>query len=353
MHFGLTDEQKLLQQTLRDLAAGELPPNRRRELFDEGSGYDAELWRRTSEMGLSGLVVPEEHGGAGLEVLDLALVAEVLGEGALPGPFFGHSLACLALVVGGSDAQRTRWLPRLATGEAVGAVAFADVSEDGPLSEDSGALSGTRPHVPGASVADLLVVELAGGRLAVVERSAGGLSVAAEEGIDRTRPLGALHFDATPCELLPEPDAAGRVRDAALVLLAADALGAGWRLTRLTADYARERHQFGFPIAQFQAVKHQLADMATSIEPTRGLLWYAAHAFDHLPEEAPRWAAMAKSHITDRATDIARAAVELHGGLGFTWECDVQFWFKRAMFDRAFLGMPAHHRERIAALGGW
>jgi alkylation response protein AidB-like acyl-CoA dehydrogenase len=358
MHFGLTEEQELLQETVRGFVEGECPPPRLRELFDAGTGDDPALWKGQSEMGLAGLVVPEEHGGAGLEVLDLALVAEVLGEGALPGPFFGHSLACLAVAVGGSDAQRERWLPRLAAGDAVGSVALAEDSErwepdDWSLAAEGGTLEGARLHVPHATRADVFVVGVAGGGLALVEKGASGLSVEAEAGIDRTRPLGRLAFDATPCELLLAADAAGRVRDAALVLLAADAFGAGWRLTRLTADYARERQQFGFPIAQFQAVKHQLADMATSIEQTRGLLWYAAHACDHMQEEAPRWAAMAKSHITDRATDIARAAVELHGGLGFTWECDVQFWFKRAMFDRAFLGAPAHHRERIAALGGW
>jgi alkylation response protein AidB-like acyl-CoA dehydrogenase len=358
MHFGLTEEQELLQETVRGFVEGECPPPKLREIFDTGVGHDPALWKGLSEMGLTGLVVPEAQDGAGLEVLDLALVAEVLGEGALPGPFFGHSLACLALVSGGSEAQRARWLPQLASGEAVGSIALAEDSdrwepEEWSLPADDGALNGTRAHVPHAAHADLFIVGVAGGRLAVVEKGANGLSVEPEASIDRTRTLGTLAFDATPCELLPGADAAGRLRDAALVLLAADAFGAGWRLTRLTADYARQRQQFGFPIAQFQAVKHQLADMATSIEPARGLLWYAAHAVDHLPDEAPRWAAMAKSHITDRATDIARAAVELHGGLGFTWECDVQLWFKRAMFDRAFLGTPAHHRERIAALGGW
>ncbi len=121
----------------------------------------------------------------------------------------------------------------------------------------------------------------------------------------------------------------------------------------MTADYTKTRQQFGTPIAQFQAVKHQLADMATQTEPTRGLFWYAAHAWDQIPAEAPRAAAIAKAHITARASDVARAAVELHGGLGFTWECDVQLWFKRAMFDRTWAGTPEHHHARIAALGDW
>jgi alkylation response protein AidB-like acyl-CoA dehydrogenase len=205
-----------------------------------------------------------------------------------------------------------------------------------------------------AAIADLVVVGLRGGRFAVVERSASGLRSEDERGVDRTRPILGLTFDRTPAESLPgAADVAARVRDAGLVMLAADAFGAAWHLTRLTMEYAKTRQQFGTPIAQFQAVKHQLADMATQIEPTRGLFWYAAHAWDHMPAEAPRAAAIAKAHITARASEVARAAVELHGGLGFTWECDVQLWFKRAMFDRTWAGTPEHHYARIAALGEW
>jgi alkylation response protein AidB-like acyl-CoA dehydrogenase len=195
-------------------------------------------------------------------------------------------------------------------------------------------------------------VGVAGGDLAVVERGAPGLAVAPEAGLDRTRSLACVELDATPAERLASGSAAaGRVRDIGLALLAADAFGAAWKLTRLTVEYAKSRQQFGQPIANFQAVKHQLADMATAIEPSRGLFWYAAHALDRMPDEAPRAAAIAKAHITDRAAEIARAAVELHGGLGFTWECDVQMWFKRVLFDRSFLGNPEHQRARRARLG--
>jgi alkylation response protein AidB-like acyl-CoA dehydrogenase len=161
-------------------------------------------------------------------------------------------------------------------------------------------------------------------------------------------------FARTPAEPLPGGrEAAQRVRDAGLVLLAADAFGGAWRLIELTRAHVSAREQFGSPLAQFQAVKHQLANMATDIEPTRGLWWFAAHAQDHVREQAERSAAIAKAHVTERAVQVARGAVELHGGIGFTWECDVQFWFKRALFDRAFLGAPAHHRTRSARLAGW
>jgi alkylation response protein AidB-like acyl-CoA dehydrogenase len=374
MHFGLTQEQLLLQETVRGFVAGECPEPRLREIFDAGAGHDPALWKGLAEMGVAGLTVPESLGGAGLGLLELALVMEELGAGALPGPSFGHALGCLAIALAGSDAQRNRWLPDLASGERIATIAFAEradvwdpeswslagdpqVSRSEPkASQDHQVVtvSGVKRHVPHAGLADLTVLGLRGGRFAVVERGASGVRIADERGADRTRPIAELAFDRTPAETLAgAPFAAARVRDAALVMLAADAFGAAWHVTQLSVEYAKTRQQFGTPIAQFQAIKHQLADMATQVEPTRGLFWYAAHAWDHLPAEAPRAAAIAKAHITARASEVARAAVELHGGIGFTWECDVQLWFKRVMFDRVWAGTPEHHHARIAALGDW
>jgi alkylation response protein AidB-like acyl-CoA dehydrogenase len=359
MHFGLTQEQLLLQETVRGFVAGECPAPRLREIFDGGAGHDPALWKGLAEMGVAGLTVPEPLGGAGLGLLELALVMEELGAGALPGPSFGHALACLAIQLTGSDAQQRRWLPDLASGERIATIAFAERGdvwdpESWSVAVGGGTVDGAKRHVPHAEIADLIVLGLRGGRFALVERGAPGLRVEDERGADRTRPIAALSFERTPVEVLTgAADTATRVRDAGLVMLAADAFGAAWNLTRLTVDYAKTRQQFGTPIAQFQAVKHQLADMATQVEPTRGLFWYAAHAWDQLPEQAPRAAAIAKAHITARASEVARAAVELHGGIGFTWECDVQLWFKRVMFDRAWAGTPEHHHERIAALGDW
>ncbi len=359
MDFGLSEQQLLLQETVRGFVAGECPATRVRALFDAGDGRVPDLWKGMAEMGLLGLALPEACGGSGLELLDLALVMEILGAGAVPGPFFGHSLAGLAIAAGGSDAQRERWLPRLASGELVASVAFGeggDRWEPGVWTAEvsSGRLSGEKRFAPCALLADLLVVGTRGGELALVERGAAGLELCDEDGVDRGRPIAALGFRDTPCDVLPRSrETASRVRDAGLVLLAADSFGAAWRLIEMTVDYTRVRQQFGQPIAQFQAVKHQLANLATEVEPTRGLFWYAAHAFDQMPAESERLAAIAKAHITDRALEVARAAVELHGGLGFTWECDVQIWFKRAMWNRAFLGTPELHRERSAALAGW
>jgi alkylation response protein AidB-like acyl-CoA dehydrogenase len=358
VNFDLSEEQDLLQETVRQYATNVCPPTRRREIFDGADGHDTELWRGLLELGLGAIAVPDEFGGAGLELLDLALVAEVLGAEAVPGPFLGHALAGLAILYGGSDAQRKTWLPKLASGERLGTIAFAEGDgrwqpEDWTL-RSGAALDGAKAHVPFGAHADLFVVGTRGGGLALCERGARGLAVEPLSGIDRTRRIARLSLSETPCEPLPAgPAAAARVRDAALVLLAADAFGGASKLVDMSVDYARTRQQFGVTIGSFQGLKHQLANMAVEIEPARGLYWYAAHAFDHVPDEAERSAALAKAHLGQVYMQIARDAVEAHGGIGFTWECDVQIYFKRAMFDRAFLGAPAVHRERAAALAGW
>jgi alkylation response protein AidB-like acyl-CoA dehydrogenase len=308
------------------------------------------------ELGLGGLLIPDAHGGAGLEMVDAAVIAEVLGRSAAPGPFLGHTLAGLAIALGGSDAQKKAWLPKLATGDALGTVALGEegglwAPEEWTFGGDS--LTGTKAYVPYAAEADVIVVGVAGGGLALVEKDAPGLSATPFAGVDRTRRVATLAFDGTPAETLPGAGAAQRMRDAALVLLAADAFGGASQCVEMAAEYARTREQFGVTIGHFQALKHQLADLALDVEPARALYWFAAHAFDKEPEEAPRSAALAKAHITDRFMSVARGTVEAHGGIGYTWECDVQIWFKRAIFDRTFLGSPAVHRERVAQMGGW
>jgi alkylation response protein AidB-like acyl-CoA dehydrogenase len=359
VNFDLTDEQLMLQETVGQLLENECPITQLREIFDGDAGHDPALWKGMAEMGLAGLQIDEEYGGAGLEVLDLALVAETLGYHAAPGPFLGHALASLAIELAGSDAQKKARLPGLATGDQIATIALAE-GDGAWLPESWGMaaqakLSGTKQFVPFAELADVIVVGLAGGRFGVVEKGAAGLSFETVEGADATRRFSRVVFDATPCQLLDSTDVAvaQKVRDVALVLLAADAFGGASRLVEMSVEYAKTREQFGVTIGHFQALKHQLANMALSVEPSRGLYWYAAHAVDHAPDEAERVAAVAKAHITDAFMQVARDSVEAHGGIGFTWECDVQIWFKRAMFDRAFMGNPTLHRTRQAELAGW
>ena len=382
MNFDLSEEQLLLHDTVRKLVENECPATRLREIFDGDSGFDPVLWKSMVEMGVAGLLIPEAYGGAGLELLDLAVVAEVLGYAAAPGPFLGHALAGLAIAQAGSDAQKRKWLPKLATGDALASIALGEAGdawqpeqwslgtgepvaaaafgEQGGWQAGQGApaegetLAGEKRHVLFAHHADLLVVGVAGGRFVLVEPGAGGVEFEEVAGADRTRRLDHVRFDGAECESLPGgPEVAERVLDAALVLLAADAFGGASRCVESSVEYAKTREQFGVTIGHFQALKHQLANMAVEVEPMRGLYWFAAHAFDHAPEESRRAAAIANAHISDGFMQVARDTVEAHGGIGFTWECDVQIWFKRAMFDRAYLGTPAVHRERAARLGGW
>jgi alkylation response protein AidB-like acyl-CoA dehydrogenase len=354
--FSLTEEQELLQDTVRNFVAKECPPQTVRAIFDGELSLVSGLWKGLSELGVAGLVVPETHGGAGLELLDLALVAEELGRGAVPVPFLGHALATLAIARAASPAQQAKWLPRLAAGDARATVALAEddacwLPSQWRVELANGRVRGRKQFVPEAEGADVFVVGCRGGALALVEAES-GVRVTPEPTLDRGRALAAVDFEDAPAEPL-DGDFAARLVDAGCVLLAADAFGAAHQLVRATAGYVSSRRQFGQSVAQFQAVKHQLANMAVDVDPARGLWWYAAHAFDHARDDAPRAAALAKAHITERAQQVARDAVELHGGIGFTWENDVHLWFKRVMFDRLWLGAPELHRERFAALEGW
>jgi alkylation response protein AidB-like acyl-CoA dehydrogenase len=363
MDFGLTEEQELLQETLRSFVAGECPVSKLREVSDSESGYDPKIWEALVELGIGGLIIPDEYDGVGMEVLDLALVSEILGEGAVPVPLLGHSMAVAAILYAGSEEQKQKWLPALASGEMLGSIAYAESTDDGEVWEagqvttllKDGKLSGTKRFVPHGQFSDLIVVSVAGGGLAVVDVASAGAKVEPVDSLDRSRPLSSIVFEGTPAEELPNANAetVARVRDIGLVLLAADSFGAAWQLTRMTIEYTKERKQFGTPLAQFQGVKHQIANMATDIDPTRALWWYAAHALDHMADESEKNCALAKAHITERSMEVARSAFELHGGIGYTWECDLQYWFKRTMFNRVFLGTPSEHRARYADLVGW
>jgi alkylation response protein AidB-like acyl-CoA dehydrogenase len=364
MNFLLSPEQLEIQTTIDRYLAAECPPTRLHALFDApgiDGGHDCALWSGLIDLGVTAVALPEQYGGLGMELIDLALVAEVLGSHATPTPFLGHVLASLAILLAGSDEQKERWLPGLADGSIGATVAFGESGAAGECWQPEGwgiapgeTISGSKQFVPHALQAALIVVGLEGGRIGVVEAAAPGLVITPQDTSDRTRPCSTLDFAGTPVELLAGGlDAALRLRDAALVLLAADAFGGASRCVSMAVEYAKLRRQFGVPIGQFQALKHQLADIAVDIEPARGLYWYAAHAFDHLPERSAQSAAQAKAHLSDRYLHVARRTVEAHGGIGYTWEFDVQIYLKRAMFNYAWLGAPQEHRARAATLAGW
>ncbi len=358
MNFLLSDEQLALVDTVKALLRDKCDPVRVHKMFDvEGDAqFDAELWAALCAMGIPAIAVPEAHGGMGLELIDLAIVAEALGHAAAPVPFLGHALAALAITLGGSDEQQAKWLPRLASGEVLGTVALGEgkaawLPGEWQLSAEGG-LSGVKTLVPNAAEADLIVVGLQEG-LALVEKGA-GYTCARVDSADRTRPVDTVTFDGAAAQLLPRgKEVASRVTDAAAALIAADAFGGAERCVQMSVDYAKLREQYGQPIAAFQGLRYQLVKMALNTEPSRGLYWFAAHAWDALPDKAPHAAAQAKAHLTETYLQVTRDTVEVHGGIGFTWEHDTHIYMKRAMLDWAWLGSPSRHRQRAADLAGW
>ena len=358
MNFLLSDEQLQLQDTLARLLRAECTSKRIHDLMDAGAGHDADLWASLLAFGVGGACVPPDHGGLGLEMIDLALMAETLGAFGAPTPFLGHALAGLAISLSSDQSAKDAWLPKLAAGEIIGTVAFAEGDalwqpEEWTLPAGP-PLTGAKHAVPGALEAQIAVVGLHGGQLALVELDQPGVTRQRPVGIDLTRPIDVVTFDRAEARpLAGAPELAARVRDAALVLLAADAYGGASHALQMAVNYSQERVQFGVTIAHFQALRHQMADMALDAEPCRGLYWYAAHAFDHIPDAAPHAAAQAKSHNAETFLTVSRAGLEAHGGIGFTVAADPHIWVKRAMFDFAWMGAPRTHRARAAALSGW
>lgn len=361
MDFGLSSEQVQLQDTIRRFLAERCPTSRVRAIMESDSGHDADLWQGLADLGVAGLQVPVEHGGAGLELLDVALAAQELGYAATPGPFLANAMAVVGLLEGDDDGARAAWLPRIAAGEAIGAVAIGEadgVWQPGALAArvTGGRVSGDKPLVHGASAAALLLVAAIdddGPGLFLAASDATGIERRALRVVDMTRRVDAVSFRDTPVVRIGGAAALQRTLDAGCVLLAADAWGGSRRALDMAIDYARQREQFGQIIGAFQAVKHQLADLATELEPALSLWWYAAHAFDHIRDQSERHAAIVKAHMGDVFDRVTRMSTELHGGIGFTWEYDLQLWFRRAVFDRAWLGDSRFHRARAADLAGW
>ena len=355
MRFHPSEEQLAIQETLRGALGDALPAERLRALIDDPVEIDRPSWEALMALGLGGLALPEAVGGSGLGLLDLAMAVEVLGEGSAVGPIVPHLLAGLAIAAEGGPAADT-WLRRLATGEVVATLALGSewLPESWTVACTDGRLSGSIRFVPGAGAAQVFVAGTAGGGLALAQAGP-GVSIEPLRSADRGRKVSTVTFDQAPAiQLLPAGDpAVSRLFDAALVLTAADALGGAQHCLDISVAYAKEREQFGQPIGRFQGLKHQLATMALDVEPARALLWYAGYAQDAGLADAPRAAAMAKAHIADRFVAVTRAAVAAHGGIGYSWEYGLNTWFRRALFDRAYLGSPAAHRARAADMAGW
>jgi len=370
VNFAFSEEQELLRTTAREFLAGEAPMTAVRALMDDPRGYDPALFGKMAELGWLGLLLPEEYGGAGLSLVDEIVVAEELGRALTPSPFFACFQGALAVLYGGTETQKKELLPEVAAGRKI--LTFAITEEAGSEDPDelatraekrgSGfALIGTKLFVPDGQNADVFVVAArtsgpgeAGISLFLVERGAPGLEVVPLLSLDQTRRIAEVRFESTPAQLLGSPGSGWAtwktVRDHALVHLAAEALGGAQKVLEDSVKYAKERVQFGKPIGVNQAIKHKCADMLIQVESSKSITYYAAWAVAEGSDEAELAAAMAKAFTADAYRATSAENIQIHGGVGFTWEYDCHLYFKRAKALEVTYGDPADHRERVAQL---
>jgi alkylation response protein AidB-like acyl-CoA dehydrogenase len=355
MEFGLTDDQKMMQESLDRTLARVSPLERVRK----AQGHAPDVMKAVAELGVTGILIPEEYGGLGLSLLDAALAAEMLGKHVAPVPFVASAvMAPLALLGAGSDAQKKKYMPQIASGALVCSVAISEQAsgarEKAGITAKNGKLSGRSLFVLDFADADIFIVADRFGDLFLVDAKAKGLDRTTLNTIDATRVIGELAFDSVEAEALSSGRGAlDRMIDAGRIMLAADTLGAGMAMIDKAVAYAKERRQFDRVIGSFQAVKHLCAEMVAELEPCRALIWYAAYAFDEFPDQSRRMAAHAKAHSSEVGTFVARTATEVHGGMGFTDLLGLHYWFKRIGFNRQALGSPEKVRHDAAVAQGW
>ena len=376
MDFGFNQEQELLRATARKFFESECTSEFVRARMAEPAGVTDGFWAKLAEQGWLGLIYPEEYGGAGLGFVDLTVLMEEMGRAVMPGPFFSTVLlGGLTILEAGSAAQKKEWLDKISAGEAKVTLAFTepnarwDAAAVTVTARESGGtftLSGTKLFVLDAHLADALVVVARtregkrpeeGLSLFLVPRGAKGVDVKLLPTMDQTRKLCEVTFtDVTvgADALLGPKDGAwsplSRVLDRATVALCAEMCGGAQRVLDMTTEYAKIRIAFGKPIGSYQGVKHKAADMLVEIENAKSLTYYAAWAVDENVPEAPLAASMAKAYVSDAFRKAAGAGIQLHGGIGFTWEHDLHLYFKRAKSSEFTFGDATWHRERVAQL---
>jgi alkylation response protein AidB-like acyl-CoA dehydrogenase len=377
MNLGVSAEQRELRDSVRRFLAERAPLTRVRELMETADGIDPGVWRQAStQLGLPGIAVPEEYGGAGFSFAEQAIVLEELGAALFTGPYLASAvLAATALLAGDDEEARKDLLPGIAAGETVATLAF---TEDGgswdPASirlaatpDDTGwRLDGHKSFVLDGHTADLiLAVAAAGtdGKLSLfavnavnavnaVDAGAIGLTRHALPTLDQTRKLARLAFNGTPARLVGEPGAAravlDRTLDVAAIALAAEQLGGAQRALDMAVAYAKVRQQFGRPIGSFQAIKHRCADLLLEVESLRSAVGYAAAAVAADSTEVPVLAPLLKAYASEVYSHVAGENIQIHGGIGFTWEHDAHLYLKRAKASELFLGDASYHRDRLA-----
>jgi alkylation response protein AidB-like acyl-CoA dehydrogenase len=338
--FELSDDQVALRGAATELLANHASAARVRTVVDAGGGWDRGLWAEMCAQGWPAIAVAEDLGGVGLGWVEASLLLEAVGAHLAPAPVLGQLVAIDALVRGG----QTTHLPDLMAGEAIAVAAFRGV--EATRRDGTWRLSGRTEPVPFAPSADLVVVP-ADDRVFLVELADRPVP---QPAMDRTREVARVELDAVPAVELGGPEAVAGLVDHGAVAYSAELLGAAARCLEMTVDYARERVQFGRPIGSFQAVKHRCADMLVDVEGMRSATWWAAWCLAAGDEEASVAASTAKAWCSEAADRVLGSTLQVHGGIGFTWECDVHLYLKRVQLDRVAFGDAAYHRDRLAGL---
>jgi alkylation response protein AidB-like acyl-CoA dehydrogenase len=367
MNLGVSEEHEELRASVRRFLSDRAPIAKVRELMETEDGLDRPVWDQAGQqLGLQGLAIPESYGGAGFTFAEQAIVLEELGAALYSGPYLASAvLAANALLASDDEGARQDLLPGIASGEVIATLAF---TEDGGSWEPSAitttavkagegwSLDGHKSFVLDGATAGLILVVAnteAGLSLFAVDSTAAGLTTAVLPALDQTRKLGRLEFAGVTGRLIGSPgDAAavlGRVLDIAAIALAAEQLGGASRSLDMAVEYAKIRHQFGRPIGSFQSIKHRCADLLLEVESLRSAVAYAAAVAEESPEEVPVLASLLKSYASETYFHVCAENIQIHGGIGFTWEHDAHLYFKRAKSSELFLGDGDYHREHLAS----
>ncbi len=365
MNFAFTEEQEQLREFVRSFLEDKSSEAAVREQMDTEQGYDPAVWSQMAEqLGLQSLIIPEEHGGQGFSFVELGVVLEEMGRALLCAPFFSGVLATAALLNAGDDDAKAAHLPGIASGETVATLAFteengrwdeAGITMEATAAGDGHTLSGVKSFVIDGHIANLIIVAArtgAGVSLFAVAGDADGLTRESLSTMDQTRKQAKLTFDNTPATLIGTDgggwDVMSTVLDLGAVALAAEQVGGAQFVLEMAVQYAKDRVQFGRPIGSFQAIKHKCADMLLEVESAKSAAYYGLWCAAEMNDELPSVASLAKSYCSEAYFHAAAENIQIHGGIGFTWEHPAHLYFKRAKSSELLFGDPAYHRELLA-----
>jgi alkylation response protein AidB-like acyl-CoA dehydrogenase len=366
VNFAFSEEQEELRRSVRRFLDDKSPISEVRRLMETTEGYDPAVWAQMgSQLGLQGLAIPEEHGGSGFTYVELIVVLEEMGRSLLCAPYFSTvALAANAILSSGDDAAKKELLPGIASGDTIATLGFTEdngrwdeggIATTATRAGDGWTLDGHKMFVLDGHVANLLVVAArtpAGLSLFAVDGNAPGLTRTPLATMDQTRKQARLELSGTPARLIGADGGAAaglsKTLDLAAVALAAEQVGGAQRCLDMSVEYAKQRVQFGRPIGSFQAIKHKCADMLLEVESAKSAAYYAGWAAAEASDELPVVASLAKAYCSDAYFHAAAENIQIHGGIGFTWEHDAHLYFKRAKSSELLLGDPTYHRELLA-----